>query len=438
MKRPTVAIVGRPNVGKSTLFNRIIGRREAIVDDQPGVTRDRKYSQAEWAGRYFTLIDTGGYLPSDQDAIESAVYRQVQDAIREADVVVFLVDASSGLTALDEDLAVLLKKSDRPVLLAVNKVDNEKRELNAAEFYKLGLGEPVSLSAMNSRKVGDFLDEVIARFLLREELTQVTTGAQIALAVVGRPNVGKSSFVNALIGEEKMIVTEIPGTTRDAIDTTVKYYGKELVLIDTAGLRKRAKVTDSVEYYSTVRSFESIKRCDVAVVIVDATIGMESQDLRILNEAVRLNKGIVLTINKWDLVEKDARTAQEYELKIKDALRNKDYLPILFISAKTKKRIFKVLDVVNSVYNERKKKIKTSELNEFLGVATRRYAPPSMDRREVKIKYCTQIKTNPPVFAFFTNAPDSIKSNYRAYLERQFRQQFGFLGVPLTFVFRKK
>ncbi len=438
MRKPVVAIIGRPNVGKSTLFNRIIQSREAIVDDQPGVTRDRKYAQAEWSGRSFILIDTGGYVPGSKDTIEKAIYRQVQDAIEEADLVVFLVDAVSGLTSLDEEIAQILIKSGRKVLLAINKVDNESRELNVAEFYQLGLGDPVSLSAASGRKVGDFLDEVIAR--LPDSVTTSEPGDEhvLSLAVVGRPNVGKSSFINALLGEEKLIVTEIPGTTRDAIDTKFRYYGQDFLLIDTAGLRKKAKVRDTVEFYSSIRSLRSLQRCDVAILMIDATAGLQAQDLRILNEAIRLKKGIVLAVNKWDLVEKDSNTAKKYEEEIKETLKSNNYFPIMLISAKTKKRVFKVIDVAKSVYEERKKTIKTSVLNKCLNEVTACYAPPSMDRREVKITYCTQVKSNPPVIAFFTNAPKSIKSNYRSYLENQIRERFGFFGVPLTLVFRKK
>ena len=437
MKLPVVAIVGRPNVGKSTLFNRIIGRREAIVDDRPGVTRDRLHAEADWAGRSFLLVDTGGYLPEREDQIARAVFEQVQGAIREADLVVFLVDAQTGVTAMDEELAAELKRSGANVLLAVNKVDSAAKELSVADFYRLGLGEPVALSAQTSRKVGDFLDELVAR-LPQQSATPEREDAALALAVVGRPNVGKSSFVNAIVGEDKMIVTEIPGTTRDAVDTRIKHFGDEIVLIDTAGLRKRSRVKDAIEYYSTVRSLASIRRCDVALVLIDATRGIESQDLRIIEEAVRLNKGVVLAVNKWDLIEKDSRTAREFEQRMREALKNKAYIPILFISARTKQRVYKVLDVVKSVYRERKKTIKTSELNDFLKTVTERYAPPSMDRREVKIKYCTQVRSNPPVIAFFTNAPRSIRANYRAYLENQFRERFGFMGVPLTLVFRRK
>ncbi len=438
MNTPVVAIVGRPNVGKSTLFNRIVGGREAIVDDQPGVTRDRKYALAEWCGRRFVLVDTGGYLPGTDDKIEQAVVRQIQEAIHEADLILFLVDAKTGLTEFDKELAVVLKKSARPVVLAVNKVDNDARELNAVEFYELGFGEPLPVSAASGRRSGDLLDRIVALLPKAPPAMENTNGHLVSLAIVGRPNVGKSSLVNALVGAEKMIVTDIPGTTRDAIDTKIKYYGQEFLLIDTAGLRRKSKVKDAVEYYSALRSLESIKRCDVAILMIDATTGMEMQDLRILGEALRMNKGVVIAVNKWDLVAKDSNTARDYEIKIRETLKSNDFLPIVFISAITKQRIYKLIETTKTIYQERQKTLKTSELNDFLAEATSRYAPPSMDQREVKIKYCTQVKTNPPVIAFFTNAPDSIKPHYRSYLEKQFRQRFGFAGVPLTFVFRKK
>lgn len=430
-------MVGRPNVGKSTLFNRIVRRREAIVDDQPGVTRDRKLMQADWAGRDFLLVDTGGYIPKTQDTIERAVVRQVQGSVEESDLVVFLVDAKDGVTALDEEIARVLRRSGCEVLLGVNKVDSDARELAVSEFFKLGLGEPIALSAENGRNVGDFLDTVIALLPETKQLSQKTEPF-ISLAVVGRPNVGKSSFVNAILGEDKQIVTEIPGTTRDANDTILKYYGQEFLLIDTAGLRKKSKVTDPVEYYSTVRSLQGIRRCDIAIVLIDATTGFETQDMRILQEAINLNKGIILAINKWDLIEKNTHTAKRFEEEIRESLKSIDYLPILFISAKTKQRIFKVIEIAKSVYSERNKKIKTSLLNQFLEEVTARYTPPSMDQKEVKINYCTQVKTNPPVLVFFTNAPKAIKKHYRSYLENQFRQKFGFFGVPLTLIFRQK
>lgn len=438
MTIPVVAIVGRPNVGKSTLFNRLVGGRAAIVDDQPGVTRDRKYALAEWSGHRFTLVDTGGYLPDSDDKIERAVVQQIQEAIKEADLIVFLVDAKAGLTEFDRVLSVLLKKSGRPVLLTVNKVDNDTRELHAFEFYELGFDEPTPVSAVAGRATGDFLDKVIGMLPNAPTLVENVNEASISLAIVGRPNVGKSSLVNALVGAEKMIVTDIPGTTRDAIDTVLKYYGQEFLLIDTAGLRRKSKVKDAIEYYSNLRSLESIKRCDIAILMIDAATGMETQDMRILGEAIRMNKGVIIAANKWDLIEKDSKTAREHETKIRETLKNNDYLPVIFVSATTKQRIYKVIEAAKVVSEERKKVLKTSELNEFLAAAIAHYAPPSMDQREVKIKYCTQVKSNPPVIAFFTNAPDSIQPNYRAYLEKQFRKWFGFVGVPLTLAFRKK
>lgn len=438
MSLPIVALIGRPNVGKSTLFNRIVGGRESIVHDMPGVTRDRKYMETEWAGRSFILMDTGGYMPDSSDLIERAIYEQVLGAIEEADLIVFLVDARSGLTALDQEIGRLLKKGGSKVLLAVNKADNERLELDLNEFYELGLEKQVPISAASGRRVGDFLDEVIACFPDPQNVEWEEADHKIKLAVIGRPNVGKSSFVNALLGRKQQIVTEVPGTTRDSSDTVLKYFDEEFLLIDTAGLRKKAKVKEAIEFYSTLRSLQSIKRCHVAILLIDATQGLESQDIRILHEAIQLNKGVLLAVNKWDLVEKDANTAKRFEDEIKDALKNIRYLPVMFISALTKQRIFKVLDVAKSVYLERQRTLKTAELNKFLEKIIEKNPPPSMDRREVKLKYCTQVKSGPPVIAFFSNAPKSIPANYRSYIENQFRAQFGFYGVPLTFIFKKK
>lgn len=438
MPLPTVAIIGRPNVGKSTLFNRIVGGRESIVDDQPGVTRDRKYLEAEWAGRRFILVDTGGYLPESDDQIGRATFEHVLGAIEDAHLIVFLVDARAGLMALDEEVAQLLKKSDRKALLVINKVDNDKMELDASEFFALGLDDQVTLSAISGRRVGDFLDRVISYLPEQESIDNEGDSEMISLAVIGRPNVGKSSFINAILGEERQIVTDIPGTTRDSNDTIFKYYGQEFRVIDTAGLRRKAKIKESVEFYSMVRSMQSIRRCDIAILIIDATNGMEAQDMRIVNEAVRLRKGVVLAVNKWDLIEKDTNTAKKFEDDIRDTLKNLAYVPVMFISALTKQRIYKVVDVAKSVYAERGKKVKTTELNKFLEDIIAHYPPPSMDRREVKINYCTQIKAGPPVFVFFCNAPKSIRPHYRSYIENQFRKRFGYLGVPLSFAFRKK
>jgi len=435
---PVVAIVGRPNVGKSTLFNRIIRSRDAIVDNQPGVTRDRKHIETDWAGRKFILVDTGGYVPDSQDRFEKAIVQQVNSAVEEATVIVFVADGNTGVTAIDEEIARLLNKSGKPVVLVVNKIDNQAKEINTADFYKLGIGEQAAISALSGRSIGDFLDTVIKYFPPEYAEGHDDRERMISLAVIGRPNVGKSSFVNAILGQEKHIVTEIPGTTRDAIDTVLTYYGEKFLLIDTAGLRKKAKVKDDVEFYSTVRSMQSIRRCDIAIIMVDATCGLEMQDMKIINEAVLQKKGIIIAVNKWDLITKDTRTAKTFEDDIRDTLKNLNYVPVIFISALTKQRIYKVIDIAKTIYQERSKTLKTSALNQFLEDITKRYAPPSMDRKEVKIKYCTQIKSNPPVIAFFSNAPKSIRANYRAYIENQLRDRFGFFGVPVTLIFKRK
>ena len=441
-RKPIVAIIGRPNVGKSTVFNRILQRREAIVHDQPGVTRDRNYAEAEWLGREFVLIDTGGYFSGSAEVMDRTVLRHVHDAITEAQVLIFCVDGRAGVSALDEEIAGVLQKQGKPVLLAVNKMDDAAVEPLAAEFYKLGLGEPLAIAAANGRRIGDFLDELIKRLPDEAPAAEVTPEEEdsraLRLAVVGRPNVGKSSFVNAILGKEKLIVTEIPGTTRDAIDTPFEYNGQGIVLVDTAGLRKRAHVKEAVEFYSTVRAREAIAACDVALLLVDAQEEATDQDLRILSDITRLRKGVVIGVNKWDLIEKHAETAHEHEIALRERLRKYDYAPIVFISALKKQRVFKLIDQALQVHAERRRQIRTATLNEFLQKVTRAYPPPSLDRREVKITYCTQVKTAPPVFAFYCNHPTSVKTSYRQYLENRLRAQFGFAGVPLALSFRRK
>ncbi len=438
MGKNIVAIVGRPNVGKSTLFNRIIGQRDAIVDPKSGVTRDRHYGNAEWNGKKFTIIDTGGYVPDSDDIFETAIREQVQIAIEEADVIVFVVDAISGVTPIDIEIAKILRRSKKKVVLAVNKIDNEKLEAHLLQFYELGLGEPFAISALHGRKVGDFLDEVVKDFPTETEEPAEENKNQIKVAIVGQPNVGKSSFVNAILGENRVIVSDIPGTTRDSIDTVFEYDGTEFVLIDTAGLKKRSKIKESIEFYSAVRALKAIERCDVAVVMLDATCGLERQDLRIIGEAADLKKGIIIAVNKWDLVEKDSNTALEYEHALRSRLNVFDYVPILFISAKTKKRIFKVLELAKLVNDERSKRIKTSELNKVLFPIVNETPPPAVSGKEIKIKYGTQVKTSPPVFVFFANFPDDIPEHYKRFLENKIREHFGFVGVPLTIVFKKK
>ncbi|UCE04980.1 MAG: ribosome biogenesis GTPase Der, partial [bacterium] len=399
MSRPILAIIGRPNVGKSTLYNRIIRKRDAIVDDQPGATRDRKYTDADWNGVNFILIDTGGYLPDTENPIHQAVLNQVHQAIAEADVIAFLVEVTTGITSIDEEIARILKRSTKQIILAVNKVDNENRELELGDFYRLGLGEPIPISAISGRNIGDFLDKVLEFFPGSKTVSTETQQPEIKIAVVGKPNVGKSSFVNAILGHNKLIVTDIPGTTRDAIDTLFKYHGHRFLLIDTAGLRKRSRIREAVEYYSTVRSFSSIQQCDVAVVITDAQEGITDQDKKVVEEAVRLKKGIILAVNKWDLIKKDSRTAIEYEREIKDAIPYLNYLPIIFVSALTNQRVFKVIEIASSIFQERGKTIKTSELNEFFEPIINSTPPAAVGGKEIKIKYVTQIKIRPPVFA---------------------------------------
>lgn len=438
MKKPVLAIIGRPNVGKSTLFNRIIRRREAIVDDQPGVTRDRNYADTDWNGVGFTLVDTGGYLPHSENLIHRAVLQQVLEAINEADLILFLVDAKTGLTTLDEEIAQMLRENSRQVLLVINKVDHEQRELGVNEFYRLALGEPIHISAVNGRNIGDMLDRIVESFPQKMERKTAKQDNVIKLAVVGKPNVGKSSLVNAILGKEKLIVTELPGTTRDAIDTEFIYFKQPYLIIDTAGLRKRSKVTDDIEFYSTVRSVNSIRRCHVAVVLIDARDGIQDQDKHIIDLALQYKKGIVLAVNKWDLIEKDSHSVKEFENAIQEKLPYLSYLPIIFISALTKQRIFKVVEIVKSIHNERNKKIKTSDLNEFLQAALAINPPPAPMGRHIKINYCTQIKSGPPVFAFYCNFPQLLKANYRQFLENKLRAQFGFFGVPLTLTFKRK
>ena len=436
MKKPVVAILGRPNVGKSTLFHRIIRRREAIVDDQPGVTRDRNYADADWAGHDFTLLDTGGYVPSSEDIFEKAIRGQIEQAINEAAIILFITDVTAGLSPMDEEIGGILQRSGVPVLLGVNKVDNDRRAQDMVDFYRLGLGEPQPLSALGGRAIGDFLDKVVE--MLPKNTSANEEKDTLHLAVVGRPNVGKSSFINAILGQDKLIVTEVAGTTRDAIDTLVSYKEHSLSLIDTAGLRRRTKVQEGVEFFSNVRTVNALQRCDIAVVLIDAAELLTDQDKKILNMAIDLGKGVVLAVNKWDLIEKDTMTARSFELELMDQIRDLSFIPILFISALTRQRIYKILDTAISVDSERRRTISTAELNRFLQNAIEEHHPPAYGTKWIKIKYMTQIKSKPPLFAFFVNEPRGIKKNYRYYLENKLRQQFGFFGVPIRMTFRKK
>jgi GTP-binding protein len=430
-----VALVGRPNVGKSTLFNRFIGKRNAIVHDMPGVTRDRHYAETEWAGRKLTLVDTGGFVPASEDVIEAAIREQAQIAIEEADLVIFIVDGLEGPHPGDTDIADILRRSRKKVVLVVNKIDNENRESMLGEFYKLGLGEPIPASALLGRKIGDLLDLVTRD---SSTLPEESGDPRLRVAVIGKPNVGKSSFVNALLQENRHIVTDIPGTTRDPIDAVLRYHGEEILLVDTAGLRRKGKIKESVEFYSAVRTLKSIERCDVAIILLDAQMGTEHQDLRIIETVVERGRAAVIAVNKWDLIEKDARTADLYEKALREKLRMYEFLPVIFISALTKQRVYKVIELAKRVDAEQNKRIVTSELNERLGADIKIFPPRSRSGKEIKINYITQVKSKPPVFAFFCNDPRLIDDSYKRFLENKIRGHFAFTGVPVVLSFKRK
>jgi GTP-binding protein len=436
MKTPVVVIVGRPNVGKSTLFNRLVGKRDAIVDNISGVTRDRNYGDVEWNGKEFKLIDTGGYVPNSTNLFERAIREQVEIAMAEADAIIFMVDVRTGINPVDIEIADMLRTSTQHFYLVVNKVDSETYEAAASEFYKLGVSEVYDVSALIGRKTGDFLDVLTSDF---NAVQEAAADARLKIAVVGRPNVGKSSLTNSLLGYDRSIVTEIPGTTRDSVDSVLKYYGQEIILIDTAGLRKKARVEESIEFFSTIRALKTIGECDVAIVLIDAVIGLEKQDQKIIDEAVRRRKGLIVAVNKWDLVEKETKTAAQYEKAIKEKMGSIDYAPVIFISALTKQRIFKLVELSIKVGEERKKKIPTSVLNDVLLPEIQKSPPPSTGTgKEVKIKYITQGGEHYPVFIFSANNPKNIPDNYKRFLEKNIRKHFGFEGVSFTMVFKLK
>ncbi|MBK5192524.1 MAG: ribosome biogenesis GTPase Der [Flavobacteriaceae bacterium] len=430
-----VAIVGRPNVGKSTFFNRLIQRREAIVDAVSGVTRDRNYGKSDWNGKTFSVIDTGGYVKGSDDIFESEIDKQVELAIDEADAIIFMVDVETGITGMDEEVAKLLRKVKKPVFLVVNKVDNSKRLENAVEFYSLGLGDYYPVASTSGSGTGDLLDALVEALpeLEEEDETELPR-----FAVVGRPNAGKSSFINALIGENRYIVTDIAGTTRDSIDTKYNRYGFEFNLVDTAGIRRKAKVKEDLEFYSVMRSVRAIENCDVCLIIMDATRGFDGQVQNIFWLAQRNRKGIVILVNKWDLMEKETNTLKEYEKQIRQEIEPFTDVPIVFISVLTKQRVFKAIETAVDVFKNRSKKIKTSELNDTMLPIIENYPPPAWKGKYVKIKFCMQLPTPQPQFAFFCNLPQYIREPYKRYLENQLREKFDFTGVPVSVYFRKK
>lgn len=432
-----VAIVGRPNVGKSTFFNRLIQRREAIVDAVSGVTRDRHYGKTDWNGFEFSVIDTGGYVVGSDDIFEQEIDKQVDLAIEEADAIIFMVDVESGILGMDQAVADLLRRSGKPVFLAVNKVDNAKRMLDATEFYSLGFEVIFPISGMNGSGSGELLDALV-EVLPKKEKTEEQENQLPRFAVVGRPNAGKSSFINALIGQDRYIVTDIAGTTRDAIDTKYNQFGFEFNLVDTAGIRRKAKVKEDLEFYSVMRSVRAIENSDVCILIIDATRGFEGQDSNIFWLAERNRKGIVILVNKWDLVEKQTNTAKEFEAKIRKEIAPFSDVPIIFVSALNKQRIYKAIETAVQVYQNRSKRIKTSELNERLLPIIEATPPPATKGKYIKIKYCMQLPTALPQFVFFANLPQYIKDPYKRFIENQLRTQFDFEGVPIDIFFRQK
>ncbi len=431
-----VAIVGRPNVGKSTLFNRLVGMRKAIVNDSAGTTRDRHYGTTDWSGREFSVIDTGGYAVGDEDLFEAEIRKQVVLAIEEADVILFLVEVSTGITDLDAIVADLLRRSSKKVILVVNKVDNNELIYNSHEFYALGLGEPYCISAINGSGTGEVMDAVVAA--LPEDSKSELPDDLPKFAVIGRPNVGKSSLTNALLGTERNIVTPIAGTTRDSILSRYNKFGMDFYLIDTAGLRKKTKVTEDLEFYSVLRSVRSIETSDVCILMIDATAGIESQDLNIFNLVVRNKKGCVIVINKWDLVDKTDRTMKEMTENIRRRIAPFSDVPIIFTSVLNKQRIMDVLQTAMRVYYSRARRIPTSELNEYLLPIIEETPPPSTKGKYIRIKYVTQLSSPTPVFAFFVNLPQYIKEGYRRYLENKIRERWDFQGVPIQIFFRQK
>jgi GTP-binding protein len=436
-----VAIVGRPNVGKSTFFNRLIEQKKAIMDNVSGVTRDRHYGYGQWTGKFFTVIDTGGYVHGSDDTFEGAIREQVEMAIEEAAVCLFMVDCSTGITDLDKEFAQVLRRSNKPVYIVANKADTYEKGLAAVEFYELGMGEPFPIAAESGSGTGDLLDAMVSHF--PEEGIENPNAHIPKIAILGKPNVGKSSFLNALLGKDRSIVTDIAGTTRDAIDNHYTLFGKDFIITDTAGIRRKAKIDDNIEYYSILRSIKAMEECDVAVVIIDATTidiqtGLQAQDMNIVSMADRAKKGMVIMVNKWDLVEKDAMTSKRIEDAIRSRMAPLNYMPIIFTSVLEKQRIFQAVEKVLEVYENKTRKIATSKLNDVMLKVIDNYPPPAWKGKHIKIKYITQLPTRAPSFVLFCNLPQYIRESYQRYLENQMREHFDFNGVPIQLFFRKK
>jgi GTP-binding protein len=438
-REPVVAVIGRPNVGKSTFVNRIIGSRQAIVDDLPGVTRDRSYYDAEWCGQKFQLVDTGGLVPESEDFFENLINQQVQTALLEADILIFLVDGISGITPLDEDVAQKIRRAKKPVILAVNKIDKPEQRAHAAEFHALGLGDPYPLSAMHGTGgVGDLLDRILELIPKEDEEEEVEPSA-IRITIAGRPNVGKSSIVNALVGKQRTIVSDIPGTTRDSIDITLKHNEQPFILVDTAGIRKKGKVDYGVELFSVDRSIRSIRESDVVVMVIDVTEGVTDQDKRILQTSIDAGKGLVLVLNKWDLIpNKTAKTADETKKQIYRELPHAQFAPVLFTSAATGQRLTQIYELAKTVYENNHRRIKTHLVNQVIMEAVTLTPPPAFKNRRLKVLYSTQVRTAPPTFVLFVNDVKLMKDSYKRYLEKKMRESFEFTGSPINFVLRNR
>ncbi len=431
-----VAIVGRPNVGKSTFFNRLVEKRQAIMDNESGVTRDRHYGYAEWVGKHFTVIDTGGYVTGSDDVFEGAIRTQVEEAMNEASVILFMADCHDGLTGLDKDFAKVVRGLKKPILVVANKADTQEWSYQSHEFYGLGIGEVFPIAASSGSGTGELLDEVVKHF--EEEGQENPEDGIPRISILGRPNAGKSSFVNALLGKERTIVTDVAGTTRDTINTRYTLYGKDFILTDTAGVRKKSRVHEDIEFYSVMRALQALQDSDVCVIVVDATRGLESQDMNLISLALKYKKGIMLMMNKWDLIEKDSNTMNKFKTELTEKLGHLNWIPQIYTSVTEKQRIFQAIEMAVQVFDNRVRKISTSNLNDALLPEIERYPPPALKGKHVKIKYITQLPTHSPTIAFFCNLPQYIKAPYERYLENKIRENFEFDGVPVKLVFRKK